>query len=152
MLQQREKQTKERCAGAVSYALGCDMTGGASPAQPTYHHPTTTTHNNTQQQQDTTTQQQHTTTRHNNTQQHNNNTTTTPQQHNNNTTTTHNNTTTITAFHHHGCCAQCNNVTLGVRPPIQPSAVGNKSLMWPYHITRTPGCSTPTVDNQHSLG
>ena len=38
---------------------------------------------------------------------------------------------------------QCNNVTLGRRLPIQPSAVGNKSLMWPDHITRTPGCSTP---------
>ena len=39
--------------------------------------------------------------------------------------------------------AQCNLVTLGRRLPLQPSAVGNKSLMWPYHITRTPGCSTP---------
>ena len=28
----------------------------------------------------------------------------------------------------------------------------NRSLMWPYHITGTPGCSTPKVDNQHSLG
>ena len=44
------------------------------------------------------------------------------------------------------------NVTLGIRPPIQPSAVGDRSLMWPYHITGTPGCSTPKVDNQHSLG
>ena len=50
------------------------------------------------------------------------------------------------------CCAQCNNVTLGRRPPIQPSAVGDRSLMWSYHITGTPGCSTPKVDNQHSLG
>ena len=39
-----------------------------------------------------------------------------------------------------------NLVTLGRRLPSQPSAVGNKSLMWPYHITRTPGCSTPKVD------
>ena len=44
---------------------------------------------------------------------------------------------------HYSCCAQCNNVTLGSRPPIQPSAVGDRSLMWPYHITGTPGCSTP---------
>ena len=43
----------------------------------------------------------------------------------------------------HSCCAQCNHVTLGVRPPIQLSAVGDRSLMWPYHITGTPGCSTP---------
>ena len=42
VLQQRESQTKERCAGAVWYALGCDMTGGAGAAQPTYHHPTKT--------------------------------------------------------------------------------------------------------------
>ena len=44
---------------------------------------------------------------------------------------------------HYSCCAQCNLVTLGIRLPIQPSAVGNRSLMWPYHITGTPGCSTP---------
>ena len=61
-------------------------------------------------------------------------------------------TTHITALHHHGCFAQCNHVTLGRRPPIQPSAVGDRSLMWPCHITGTPGCSTPKVDNQHSLG
>ena len=48
--------------------------------------------------------------------------------------------------------AQCNNVTLGSRLPIQPSAVVNRSLMWPHYITGTPGCSTPKVDNQHSLG
>ena len=53
---------------------------------------------------------------------------------------------------HYFCCAQCNDVTLGRRPPIQPTAVGDRSLMWPYHITGTPGCSTPKVDNQHSLG
>ena len=52
---------------------------------------------------------------------------------------------------HYSCCAQCNLVTLGIRLPIQPSAVGNRSLMWPYHITGTQGCSTPKVDNQHSL-
>ena len=39
--------------------------------------------------------------------------------------------------------AQCNNVTLGGRLPIQPSAVGNRSLMWPYHTTGTTECSTP---------
>ena len=50
------------------------------------------------------------------------------------------------------CCAQCNLVTLGIRLPIQPSAVGNRSSMWSYHITGTPGCSTPKVHNQHSLG
>ena len=44
---------------------------------------------------------------------------------------------------HYFCCAQCNNVTLGRRPPIQPSAVEDRSLMWPYHIAGTPGCSTP---------
>ena len=44
---------------------------------------------------------------------------------------------------HYSCCAQCNIVTLGRRLLIQPSAVGNRSLMWPYHITGTPGCSTP---------
>ena len=49
-------------------------------------------------------------------------------------------------------CTQCNLVTLGRRLPLQLAAVGNKSLMWSYHITRTPGCSTPQVDNQHSLG
>ena len=27
--------------------------------------------------------------------------------------------------------------------PLQPQAEGNKSLMWPYHNTGTPGCSTP---------
>ena len=53
---------------------------------------------------------------------------------------------------HYFCCAQCNIVTLGRRLPLQPSAVGNRSLMWPCHITGTPGCSTPKVDNQHSLG
>ena len=47
------------------------------------------------------------------------------------------------------CPTQCNLVTLGIRLPIQPSALGNRSLMWPYHITGTPGCSTPKVDNQH---
>ena len=49
-------------------------------------------------------------------------------------------------------CTQCNLVTLGRRLPLQLAAVGNKSLMWSYHITRTSGCSTPKVDNQHSLG
>ena len=44
------------------------------------------------------------------------------------------------------CFAQGNFVTLGVRLPIQPSAVGDRSLMWPYHITGTPGCSTPKAD------
>ena len=48
--------------------------------------------------------------------------------------------------------AQCNIVTLGRRLPLQPSAVENRSLMWPYHITGTPGCSTSKVDNQHSWG
>ena len=48
--------------------------------------------------------------------------------------------------------AQCNIVTLGRRLPIQPSAVVNRSLMSSYHTTRTPGCSTPKVDSQHSLG
>ena len=62
-----------------------------------------------------------------------------------------------TVFSHHCLTpalkhAQCNNVALGRRLPIQPSAVGNRSLMWPYHITGTPRCSTPKVDNQHSLG
>ena len=46
---------------------------------------------------------------------------------------------------HFFCCAQCNIVTLGRRLPLQPSAVGNRSLMWPYHITGTPGCSTPLM-------
>ena len=63
----------------------------------------------------------------------------------------------LTNNHHHCLtpvltCTQCNLVTLGRRLPLQPSSVGNKSLMWSYHITRTPGCSTPKVDNQHSLG
>ena len=53
---------------------------------------------------------------------------------------------------HYFCCTRCNLVTLGIRLTIQPSAVGNRSLMWPHHITGTPGCSTPKVDNQHSLG
>ena len=44
---------------------------------------------------------------------------------------------------HHFCCSQCNIVALGRRSPIQPSAVGDGSLMWPRHITGTPGCSTP---------
>ena len=48
--------------------------------------------------------------------------------------------------------AQCNNVTLGRRLPIQPSAVGNRSLMWPYHITGTPGCSRSRPEEcQHPL-
>ena len=94
------QEGKQKMLGCcVWYASGCDMTGGADPAQPTkqspnHHFP--------------------------------------PE--------------------HYSCCAQCNNVTLGSRPPIQPSAVGDRSLMWPYHITGTPGCSTPKVDNQHSLG
>ena len=52
-----------------------------------------------------------------------------------------------TPFHH--CltpvltCTQCNIVALGRRLPTLPSAVGNKSLMWPYHNTGTPGCTTP---------
>ena len=54
--------------------------------------------------------------------------------------TTHNTHHCLTPAQKH---AQCNIVTLGRRLPIQPSAVGNRSLMWPYHITRTPGCSTP---------
>ena len=90
------REGKKRCAGAVWYAFGCDMTGGAGPTQPAYHH------------------------------------------------------RTITSAYL--CFAQCNIVALGVRPPIQPSAVGDRSLMWPRHITGTPGCSTPKVDNQHSLG
>ena len=39
--------------------------------------------------------------------------------------------------------SQCNLVTLGKRPPLQLSAVGDGSLMWVCHITGTPGCSTP---------
>ena len=38
------KEGNKRCYGAVWYASGCDMTGGAGPAQPTYHHPTITSH------------------------------------------------------------------------------------------------------------
>ena len=37
-------------------------------------------------------------------------------------------------------------------PPYSLTAEGDRSLMWPYHITGTPGCSTPKVDNQHSPG
>ena len=48
--------------------------------------------------------------------------------------------------------AQCNLVTLGRRLPLQPSAVGNRSLMWAYHITGTPGCSTPKVDTSTPWG
>ena len=38
------REGNKRCSGAVWYASGCDMTGGAGPAQPTYHHPTITSH------------------------------------------------------------------------------------------------------------
>ena len=37
--------------------------------------------------------------------------------------------------------SQGNLVTLGKRPPLQLSAVGDRSLMWVCHITGTPGCS-----------
>ena len=80
--------------------------------------------------------------------------------HTRHTTTTHNTQPTTHNQQQHTSqptrayfsCAQCNIVTLGSRLPIQPSAVGDRSLMWPYHITGTPGCSTPKVDNQHYLG
>ena len=36
----KEKNANKRCTGAVWHASGCDMIGGAGPAQPTYHHPT----------------------------------------------------------------------------------------------------------------
>ena len=39
---------------------------------------------------------------------------------------------------------------IGRKAPHTASAVGDRSLTWPYHITGTPGCSTPKVDNQHS--
>ena len=41
---------------------------------------------------------------------------------------------------------------IGQTAPLTPFGCGNKSLMRPYHITGTPGCSTPKADNQHSLG
>ena len=41
---------------------------------------------------------------------------------------------------------------LGKAASLTASAVGDKSLMWVCHITRTPGCSTPSVHNQHSPG
>ena len=37
------RETKDALV-RVWYASGCDMTGGAGPAQPTYHHPTITSH------------------------------------------------------------------------------------------------------------
>ena len=36
------REGNKRCSGAVWYASGCDMTGGAGPAQQANHHPTTT--------------------------------------------------------------------------------------------------------------
>ena len=50
------------------------------------------------------------------------------------------------------CFAQGNFVTLGVRSLLTASALGDRSLMWAYHITGTPGCSTPKADKKHSLG
>ena len=41
---------------------------------------------------------------------------------------------------------------LGRTAPLTASVVGDRSLMWAYHITGTPGCSTPKADNQHSMG
>ena len=38
-IERENTNLKKRCAGAVWYALGCDMTGGADPAQPTYQSP-----------------------------------------------------------------------------------------------------------------
>ena len=101
----------------------------------------THTYNNTQQQQHTTNNTQQTTHNKQQTTTDNRQQQTTDKQQTNNTQQQHK--TTITALHHHGCFAQCNIVTLGVRPPIQLSAVRDRSLMWPYHITGTPGCSTP---------
>ena len=40
---------------------------------------------------------------------------------------------------------------LGHTAHLTASAVVNRSLMWAYHITGTPGCSTPKADNQHSM-
>ena len=40
---------------------------------------------------------------------------------------------------------------LGYAAPLAASAVGDRSLMWPCHITGTPRCSTAIVHNQHSL-
>ena len=77
-----------------------------------------------------------------NTPQDNTQETTHKTQHTQQTTHTTHNTDHIPPEHYF-CCAQCNDVTLGVRPPIQLSAVGDRSLMWPRHITGTPGCSTP---------
>ena len=48
------------------------------------------------------------------------------------------------------CPMQPRNI--GHTASLTASAVGDRSLMWAYHITGTPGCSTPKVDNQHSLG
>ena len=61
------REGNKRCCGAVWYASGCDMTGGADPAQPTYQSPN---HHFPPE--------------------------------------------------HYFCCAQCNLVTLGIRPPLQP--------------------------------
>ena len=93
------REGNKRCCGAVWYASGCDMTGGADPAQPTYQSPI---HHSPPE--------------------------------------------------HYFCYAQYNNITLSIQPPIQLSAVGDRSLIWPRHIAGTPGCSTPKVDNQHFLG
>ena len=41
---------------------------------------------------------------------------------------------------------------IGHTASLTASAEGDRSLMWAYHITGTPGCSTPKVDNQYSLG
>ena len=94
-MKQKVKHQKKRCAGAVWYAAECDMTGGADPAQPTYHHPSTTTHNNTQQHTTTHTTthndtQRHTTTTHNDTQRRHTTTTHNDDTQRRHTTTTHN--------------------------------------------------------------
>ena len=41
---------------------------------------------------------------------------------------------------------------IGHTASLTASAEGDKSLIWSYRISRTPGCSTPKVDHQHSLG
>ena len=49
----------------------------------------------------------------------------------------------ITALHQFLRVPNATLLHWGRRLPLQLAAVGNKSLMWSYHITRTSGCSIP---------
>ena len=51
---------------------------------------------------------------------------------------------------HHSCFAQCNFRYIGHTASLTASAVGDRSLMWAYHITGTPGCITLQYSALHT--